>query len=72
MDNFTKELINKNIYEDRRYVIKCSKCKYVFEYGIEDMRIEISEDKYGRKTYRDKIVCCPKCGRDYDYGFERY
>ena len=71
MTDNIKEYINKNIYDEKRYIIKCSKCKYIFDYGFEDMRIEITENRNGR-IYRDRIIYCPKCGRDYDYGFERY
>lgn len=59
-----------NPFEDRRYIIECKKCGYIFDYGYEDMRVEITRDIQGNRITRNKIVLCPNCSRDYDFGYE--
>lgn len=70
LQELKEKIIFANPFEDRRYTIKCKKCGYIFHYGFEDMRIEITEDMQGNRITRDKMVLCPNCSRDYDFGYE--
>ena len=75
MEERLKELKEKILYanpfEDKRYVIKCRKCGYIFDYGYEDLRAKIKRDvlrKY--RIIKDNFIECPKCSREYDFGYE--
>ncbi|MCI8621367.1 MAG: hypothetical protein HFJ50_06570 [Clostridia bacterium] len=71
LQKLKEKILFTNPFEDKKYIIECKKCGCIFDYGYEDMRIEMTRDMSGRKRItRDKIVICPNCSRDYDFGYE--
>ena len=71
LQELKEKIIQANPFEDKRYIIECKKCGYIFEYGFEDMRVQMARDIRGKnRTIREQVVICPNCSRDYDFGYE--
>lgn len=71
LQELKEKITQANPFEDKKYIIKCSKCGCIFDYGYGDMRVQMTKYMRGtNRTIKEQIVICPKCLRDYDFGYE--
>lgn len=71
LQELREKILYANPFENKRYIVKCSKCGYIFDYGHEDLMVKMKRDILGKdRMIKDNFIECPKCSKEYDFGYE--